>query len=477
MKPLPFSRLSIRTASYAMLILAILCQLATVVITWPLWQIRHAPVNLPISPTLPAISFGWGIVASLGLATIWPRIGVVIHAVVLLVACLFDQYRLEPQFIGLAILMLGCADAQWMRICRWYLVAMWLWTGVHKFLSADWMGHTCWSLVSRAGFDPEPFYLPFALGVAATEVSLGLLAWFRPRWASYAVAPVHLGIVVFLSPWMAGMNYSVIPWNVALAIVGGWVLHQQCAESKSISDQTNGISRLEKFVRVALILTPLGFYVGWVDRSLAHVMYSGGVPRGIITTRDGVRKVQGWDELAVPFPHERRLFRQYFALTAARGDKMHVSDPRRMLSDQFFVMRGLGPVEIDVDEFFRSRDDEVAGVAYERRASLFALSRAGVRMLRESPDSSVYAVAFTPENFDRSLLGHLDGLPNLRQLQFSGTDIEDRDLAELKSLRLLTGLGLNHTNVTEAGLSQLDDLPYLQYVETEGTAITKRGQE
>ena len=85
----------------------------------------------------------------------------------------------------------------------------------------------------------------------------------------------------------------------------------------------------------------------------------------------------------------------------------------------------------------------------------------------------VYAVAFTPESFQRHFVPMLQGLPNLQQIQFAGTDIRDEDLAQLKTLYLLSGLGLSNTKVTDSGLEYLKELPYLQYVESDGTTISK----
>jgi hypothetical protein len=289
---------------------------------------------------------------------------------------------------------------------------------------------------------------------------------------------VHLGIVVFLSPMFAGMNVSVIPWNFAIAVVGYWILMQFDPTPSGLRWK---LPRWEKSVVTLFMLIPLGFYVGWVDRCFCHVMYSGNLPRGLITNKDGAIEYDSYPDLGVPFPHERRLFLQYFARTARYGDKLHIADPRKFLPDQYFVMRLSGPWEISAREFFdvlripvaRVNIDEVVGVGIDDNQSLFALSQAGVKMLKKTEDSMVYAVAFTPENFNRSLLRQLKGLPNLQQLQFSGTDIRDDDLAALKSLRLLTGLGLNQTQITDQGLQQLEALPYLQTVESDGTAITK----
>lgn len=449
----------------ALLLLAVGCQFAAVIITWPLWQTRISPVNLPLHLSLPTWSFGWAMILSLVAAALVPRIGVPVHWIVLATACVFDQFRMQPQFLGLAVLMLAYFGDGWLRLCRWYLVVMWIWAGLHKLLSPAWMGFGSWTLVKQAGFDPQHTYLAFAVLVAVTEIALGLLACFRPRQASWLCLFVHLGIVVFLSPLLANMNDSVIPWNIGVAIIGFYVLREVRLTLPA------RLHRWEGPVLAILLLVPVGFYFGWVDRFFCHVMYSGNQPEALLITKTGTQEVVGWGKLGVPFPGDRRLFRLHFRRVAEPGDKMHIRDSRAMLADQFLVMRSSGPQSIGVDEFFRMNPDEVMGVGLDQKQSLFHLSQAGIRMLKESEDAGVYAVAFTPSNFDRQLLKYLKGLPNIRQIQLSGTSVQDDDLRHLKSLRMLTGLGLNDTQITDQGLNELNELPYLQYVESEGTTI------
>ena len=460
--------------AYALLIGAIVCQLATLLITWPLWQSRDDPPNLPLFSSLPEISFAWVIVASLIVAAVRPRPGVAIHCGVLATACIFDQYRLEPQFLGIAMLMVACMSDAGLRVCRWYLAAMWIWAGLHKLLSPDWMGSASWWLVARAGWPPDRTYLQFAIAVAASELVLGVLACWRPNWAARLCVAVHLGIVAFMSPFIADTNYSVIPWNIAVAVIGYWIF-KTVQQREPVRDF--GLPNWELAALVFLLVVPAGFYLGWVDRSFCHVLYSDNLPRGLITNKAGTQRIRRTQALGVPFPNERRLIRQYFERTAAVGDKLHIYEQRPMLDDQFFVMHPSGATEIDEDEFFRLRENEVGGIGLDRRRSVFALSRAGVLMKREEPGAMIYTVAFTPENFDTRLLQYLAGLPNLQQIDFSRTPIQDEDLAHLKSLRLLTGLGLNHTQVTDAGLRHLRELPCLQNIESDGTAITGQGVE
>jgi len=466
-------------ANGSLLLVSWVCQLATIWITWPLWQLRDAPPNLS-TLAIDGCSFGALMVASLIAVLLRPPQGVVLHWIVLIVASLFDQTRLQPQFFSLALLMAACVWPSLLTVTRWFLASTWLWAGLHKFLSPDWFGFASHWVVERSGIgQPDRMHLPVALSIALTELVVGLLACVRPRAAAIACVPMHLGIILMLSPLALDWNASVIPWNLAMAIVGSAVMWW--AGKRSAADRSPGARRLELAVAVAWIIAPLGFFVGWIDHGFAGVLYSDSIPRGRITRDDGTHDISGWGELAVPFPNERRTLRMYFENVADPGDKLHISDPRWMLEDLHFVLDDRRRAEpIDVDTFFDatptiSGTPSVMGVGLDSPRSVFALRRAGVRMVRESLDQPIYAVAFTPENFQRELLRHLPGLVNLRQIQFAETSVRDADLRHLSRLRMLTGLGLSGTAVTDQGLEHLSGLPYLQYIEAEDTAITPAG--
>ena len=264
-----------------------------------------------------------------------------------------------------------------------------------------------------------------------------------------------------------------------MAILGGWVLWQA-------AEPWRPRSAWEAVVCVVWMVAPVGFYAGWFDHGFCGVLYSDGLPGGMITTHEGAHKISGWGELNVPFPSERRTFRMYFEQYAKPGEKLHIADPRGLLEDQFFVLdteRRAQP--IDIDTFFRSQANTpasqgnvsptVAGIGVDQRRAIFNLRLAGVRMLRESLNHPIYAVAFPPETYRGSLLENLSGLPNVTQVQLANTSVSDADLRHLLNLRLLSGLGLDGTGVTDDGLKTLSELPLLQYIECESTVITEQG--
>ena len=457
---------------FSLLLLGVGCQAATLWITLPLWTIRADPPNLQTF-SVPEVDFVWPLFLSLALTVVMPRPGLMLHWGLLVMAAVFDQYRLQPQFFAIAVLMSGCVWSSWHQFTRWFLVSTWLWAGLHKLVSADWFGHASYWVVQRADFpEPERFYLPVAISVAVVETAVGLAACFRPRWAAFGCVPMHLGIVITLSPMMLDWNASVIPWNVAMAAIGSWIMWTTVKATPQ--------GRWQWVTALAWTFAPLGFFVGWLDHGFSGVLYSDSLPRGQVTTVEGPRRISGWGDLHVPFPNERRTLRMYFEQAADPGDFLHISDPRVLLDDQYFVLSDTGKaVQIDAEQFYQGSVATASGPQYgmglDELRAIFALRLAGVRMLKEAPELPIYAVAFTPENFDSDLLRRLQGLPNLRQVQLSGTSVSDEDMRHLAALRMLTGLGLEQTAITDVGLASLRTLPYLTHIECGGTQITQRG--
>lgn len=330
-------------------------------------------------------------------------------------------------------------------------------------------------LVGRTGWrsGTRPLVRSGCFGGAVTEFMLGLIALIQPRWSAVACVPIHLGIAFTLTPVCLDWNESVIPWNLLMAAVGCWVMWH----AKRLPQ-----SRLEFSAAAFWMLSPLGFFVGWLDHGFAGVLYSDCLPRGLITRTDGsVHDIRGWGNLNVPFPYERRTLRIYFEQDAKPGDKLHIADPRPQLKDLYYGLATDGKAEqIDADSFYSrgsNAPSSAAGVGLDQARSIFALKRAGVRMLQQKIGMPVYAVAFTPENFSSDLVRMLQGLPNLTQIQFAGTDIKDDDLELLQGHRLLTGIGLENTGITDRGFEHLSELPFLQYAETAGSKITAQSRD
>ncbi len=462
----PWGPAALPRDAYAMLCVATIAQFVTVVITWPLWQARTSPPNLPVVD-LPQMPFGIAIVLSLA-AVLWqPRLGVALHAVLLLVASLWDQNRTQPQFAANLLLMVACLAPQGAALTRWFLAGMWFWAGLHKFLSPDWFAHHSWNQTVSLGLDPADYYLTYASCVAVSEMSLGIAAIVAPRKAAYGCAALHVGIVVFLSPLFAEWNYSVLPWNLATTIIGFWIL--------SRCESVLPTSRWETAFAAASLLLPAGFYVGWIDHGYASVLYSDNLPKGFVTTAEGTHEIEGWGDLCVPFPSERRLFVQHFARSPQihAGAKMHLHDPRLWLDDAYFVKRSPGEVtEITAEQFFRGGETELVGIGLDCRRCIFFLGRAGAKMLRRTPESAIYAVEIPPDSYRPEHLTHFAGLPNLEQIQLENCPVTDRHLATLPHLPRLGGIGLNGTQVTDAGMFHLRKFPQLQTVQSEGTGVT-----
>lgn len=448
----------------ALLVVAVIAQAATILITRPLWQVRDTPVHLPLID-LPQIPFDSWLLITLILVLIRPRVGLVVHAASLLVAFAFDQYRTQPQVIANAVLMLATIENVGLVIVRWFLASLWLWAGTHKLLSPDWFSFGSWYMVEKLHVNPEDFQMLFAYGVSLGEMSVGLLAIFRPRWAAIPCVMMHVGIVIFLSPIFYNHNVSVVPWNLATAVIGGWVMWY----SPSIRPQF----RWEWITAVVLLVYPAGFYLGLVDHGIASVLYSNHLPEGMVTTKEGAAKISGWGDLHVPFPNERRLLTLYFQRSSQPGDKLHLSEPRPWLGDRYYVLGSDGRlVEQTREQFVQGSDDEVHGMEVESRRIRFLLARAGVKMLRREEQMTVFAVEIPPKRYRAELLDLLSGMPNLEQINLAGCEVTDEDLKRLPVLPKLVGIGLTDTPVSNAAIETLLKQPRLMVIEYQQSNMT-----
>lgn len=452
---------------YRLLCLAIGCQLATVAMTWQVWQVRHDPVNVPLFP-LPPVSFGWAVVLTLVAAFVWPKQGVAAHAVVVGLACIWDQYRLQPQFLSLIVLMFACVSDDGMWAGRWYLSAMWLWAGLHKFLSPEWFGSSSWSCLEQSGVDAETWHLPFAVLVPAAETALGLAAISRPRLAAVGCLVLHLAILISLSPLVRDFNPSVWPWNLATAIVGFWLLRQTPPPIRS---------KWWWAVPAVLFFAPATFYIGLLNPHLAFVLYSGNMPRAYHTTSDSVRPLHGWGRLEVPFPDSAHLLARSFELTAEPGDKLYVHDPRAWLADQYFIQGDDHQAQSISRRRFRQAGaarHEVRGIEMADPEVLWQLGQAGVGLSAMDDSVSFSATAKGPASA-RELFQRLPGLPNLSELKLTDADVSDKALDAIRDLPRLESVDLRLCRVATGALADIAAAPELRYLHIESTPLKLAG--
>ena len=434
---------------YVLLLIAALAQLIALIITWPLWNVREDIAHLPVFELgFGQFSFGWLLVLTLAIIPFRPRWGVWSHFGLMFVSCLFDQMRTQPQFLATWILMLALLGHSWKNYARWFLSSLWLWAGFHKVVSPDWIFLHAVSMADIIGLDALYWSSTLAVVVAGTEMIVGLLAWWKPKWGAIGCVLLHVGIAIYLSPLFKNWNFSVLPWNLATAIVGGWILWTCDARS------TIG----QRIAFCVFMTLPAGYFVGWLDHGYAHVLYSDMIAKGLITHKDGsVEKILGWGELAVPFPKERRTLRQRFDIDSVEGERLHILDPRWALDDQHFIKRNGKMEQIDRQKFFTAATDSVAGVELDSKRHIFSLSKAGARMLKRDKHSMIYAIEFKPEYFKPDQLKHLKYLPNIEEIQLSSTDVHDEDLRWLVDLPKLTAVGLNDTAITYQGIRILSE--------------------
>lgn len=450
-----------------LLYLGVICQAITIVITWQLWEVRQHPVNLPLVPS-PGIAFGFPLLASLLAVLIWPQRGLALHAALYGISIAFDQYRLQPQFLSLIVLMGACVSEEGAWLARWYLVSMWLWSGLHKLASPEWPGEQSWFFLRECGLPAEHWHVEFAIAVGVGEVLLALTAALAPRRAALVCALVHLGILLLLSPLMRNYNASVWPWNLATAVIGAWVLHQASSPPAIW---------LWKAARAALLVLPAGYYLDLVNPHLAFVLYSGNLPQALHIAPSSVTRLGGWEGLAVPFPDSPALFVQCFRRTASPGDKLHIDEPRLGLADRYYVMRPDRSVERIPREAFLAANPEaheVVGREIEDRFTLWELVKRGVS-LEPGQGQLISAVKLSGAQCTDDTLLRLAGLSNVETLSISGAEATDVGLQVLGQLPRLEILEIKHCGLSEATLLQIGKMHSLRWLGLENVPVTNRG--
>jgi hypothetical protein len=299
---------------------------ASYVLTWPLWQERSYPPELP-ALSIP-VSFGVLLIVAAGVAALFPRVGAIAHTVLLAVAMVADQTRLQPEFVSLAIVLTaGAWPRSGVHVARWHLIALWFWAGVHKVLSGGWPSGAAAFIAASMGL--QSFTVGVAILVPLTEIGLGLLglrpgAWRVLRWAASAF---HLGTFAVLA--LARFNSAVWPWNLALAVAAPLLFVRPASERPA------GLPRGRRgtvltAAAVLLVLHPLGFYIGATDAYIAHNLYTSNTGEGYTCSGQGEKlECQSlvsvtYRELNVPLPPEKRLFGALFDGTCSAGDRLEL---------------------------------------------------------------------------------------------------------------------------------------------------------
>ncbi len=306
----------------------------TIVVTWPVWQHRDVPPMLA-ALHLPSPHFGAILIASLALVGVRPRLGLAVHALLLLWATLADQTRLQPYMISMLLLLAGTLPTRGAAVvARAHLVAVWFFGGLNKLIGGVFAVTLApWMLRDAFPFVPERVASWSGWIFALAEMSIGLLSLARPtrRAATMISVALHGTIVLLLARLPAAeRNTAVWPWNVALAssaVAYVWPWRE------SAWRMLVGAPAAAKFVALVMLLAPLGWHVGLVDACFAHQLYSGHVPTA--TTCDGAGRCVRLQEtrdisraLRVLLSPEPRLLRAYFERTCRPGDVLFIRDPR-----------------------------------------------------------------------------------------------------------------------------------------------------
>lgn len=317
-------------------------QVATVLLTWRVWEPRQHPPMLPLVD-FPVLHAGWPMLATLAMALPWPRVGVPLHTLVLGLAIVADQSRMLPHVISLATLLWGTTATPGGRIvARAALASLWAYAGLHKLTSAAYFTVTgAWLMQAVWPAGPSWIGPTLAAAVAGTELFLGL-ACFVPRvrkGAAVVATAFHVAtfaVLAFRLRWDA----PVWPWNLALAAAGPGLLVPWRGPGLGVDFAL--ARRPARSVAVALLLLPAGYWLGVVDAFLAHCVYADNRPKAYVCTpfsRTDLEDV--CRRLGVVLPPAHRLYAPFFRGVGRPGEWLEIEDPRWIARVRGFAQRKL----------------------------------------------------------------------------------------------------------------------------------------
>ena len=296
-------------------------------ISWPLWVTGGDFPRVPwIGGTrlLPAWASWVRFVVAMAamIAASWPeswRFGDQISRPTLIVALaastwmvLEDQFRLQPwtyQFLLMGFAIAACPPGQAARLCRWFVIAQYLHSGLskldHQFMNdmGRWFlfhGANALGIKLKSWTGPRADAMIFAMPCWELAVA-GLLAFGARRLGLFGAAAMHVALIAILGPWGMDHSANVLIWNAALLVEV--VLLFGVGPARVVDPNPCGrAGRVFPVIAMSLIvaaaLLPLGERSGYWDTWPSFGLYSSSEDRVIIglsgEKADFSFPVRGW---------------------------------------------------------------------------------------------------------------------------------------------------------------------------------------
>jgi hypothetical protein len=349
------------------------CQAASILITWQLWQVRgadHPWPNLPLTQAVPQFGVGIVLLLSLAMILIRPVWGLIAHAVILALAIMQDEARLQPEFLSILLLLVGTLPGRWNdQVARAHLGSLWFWAGLHKIISEGYW--TSQGGVFVTVYWPEAPETIVTLGcalVAVSELALGILAFIPKarRLVLVGATFLHCGVLV----WLVGQswNYAVWPWQIGI-IAAAWILFSEPAKQrleKETSDNVKANGRVRSAIAAIMLAYPMLYYANLLPPAVAWCVYSGNLPIAMLfppvtVGEDGLPKLSrgvrldhaGFETLNVPYPTMPSSCHRFLQQHGKEGASITLTDPRPLSQwrgrGRIVLMKTSTGVEVDVE--------------------------------------------------------------------------------------------------------------------------------
>jgi hypothetical protein len=303
-------------------------QATTLVLTWPLWQVRTSSPQLPWF-YVPQVPFGALLLASLALAVWRPIAGTLLHSALLATAIACDPLREQPQVLSLALLLAATVPLRGAAtVGALHIAALWFWSGLGKLCSERFLHDGGAWLLAQSAAPTTWLATAAAVAVGSGELllAIGVLVPRTRRRAAWLGGLAHLTVLSYLSPLGRDCNPAVWPWNLALAVAAPVLLASRDGTRLGSLAHAGPAPRA---AAALFVLLPLGYHAGWVDAAFAQQVYVMNEPVATWLRADGrVERIGLVPELQVFVPPVPRVYAAWFARHGRIGDQLVITEPR-----------------------------------------------------------------------------------------------------------------------------------------------------
>jgi hypothetical protein len=206
------------------------------------------------------------------------------------VSCILDQNRWQPWEYQFIFMMAGMAfyanEKNVSRSWQVIIASLYFFSGLSKcnsaFIHDIWQNLLLGQWLGISSSDPWILRFGYVLPLVEMAAGVGLLFLRTRKPAVFLLAGMHVLVLLVLGPTGLQVNQVIWPWNILLPVLLFLLFYKSAFEF----DAAFMRHRLTWVIVLSWCILPWLQLVGYWDKYLSAVLYSGGITQLYICTND-----------------------------------------------------------------------------------------------------------------------------------------------------------------------------------------------